>query len=210
MKFPTGGICGLTRLQKPASACRAVPSCGRTTPQGQQIWCDARADGHSPDERDREAMGLRTCSKSFWRLHWSAIGMSGCFGCAAWARAHASSRGGLVARFHSNPAGKCLAERSAVLQRLPIARAIGCALRLAAHPGNTLVQLQKDFEQVLTFSGVPVCGAARVAAVGLLALVGAEQVGCVMQAGLCAGAFCCTGVFVRARPDSGNPFFATR
>jgi hypothetical protein len=20
---------------------------------GQQIWCDARADGHSPDERDR-------------------------------------------------------------------------------------------------------------------------------------------------------------
>ena len=98
--------------------------------------------------------------------------MSGCFGCVAWARAHASSRGGLVARFHSNPAGKWLAGRSALLQRLPIARAtldeLGCALRLAAHPGEPLVQLQKDFEQVLTFSGVPVCGAARVAVVGLL------------------------------------------
>ena len=35
----------------------------------------------------------RACSKSFWRSHWSAIGMSGCSGCAAWARAHASSRG---------------------------------------------------------------------------------------------------------------------
>ena len=35
------------------------------------------------------------------------------------------------------------------MHRLPIARAIGCALRLAPHPGNTLVQLQKDFEQVL-------------------------------------------------------------
>ncbi|OYD49661.1 hypothetical protein CBY09_11855 [Acidovorax kalamii] len=35
---------------------------------------------------------VRTCSKSFRGSHWSAIGMSGCFGCAAWARAHASSR----------------------------------------------------------------------------------------------------------------------
>jgi hypothetical protein len=54
-----------------------------------------------------------------------------------------------ITRFHSNPAGKCLAGRSALLHHLPIARAIGCALRLAAHPGQTLVQLQKDFEQVL-------------------------------------------------------------
>ena len=43
-------------------------------------------DNGAPGER-------RACSKSFWRSHWSAIGMSGCFGCAAWARAHASSRG---------------------------------------------------------------------------------------------------------------------
>eukprot|EP01035_Chromulina_nebulosa_P065762 gene65762-89985_t len=35
-------------------------------------------------------MALRTCSRSFRGSHWSAIGMSGCFGCAAWARAHAS------------------------------------------------------------------------------------------------------------------------
>ena len=35
---------------------------------------------------------LRTCSKSFRGSHWSAIGMSGSFGCAAWAGAHASSR----------------------------------------------------------------------------------------------------------------------
>ena len=25
-----------------------------TGPQGQQIWCETRVDGHSPDERDRE------------------------------------------------------------------------------------------------------------------------------------------------------------
>ena len=54
-----------------------------------------------------------------------------------------------IARFHSNPSGKCLVGRFALFHRLPIARAIGCALRLAAHPGKALVQLQKDIEQVL-------------------------------------------------------------
>src|SRR3989338_520803 len=54
-----------------------------------------------------------------------------------------------IARFHSNPAGKCLAGRSAALRRLPIARAIGCTPRLASHPGKGLVRLQKDFEQAL-------------------------------------------------------------
>ena len=39
-----------------------------------------------------------------------------------------------IARFHSNPAGKWLAGWSALLHRLPIAQAIGSALRLAAHP----------------------------------------------------------------------------
>ena len=83
--------------------------------------------------------------------------MSGCLGCAAWARAHASSRGAKTpsssARFHTNPAGKCLAGRSAALRRLPIARAIGGAPRLASHPGKVLVQLQIDFEQVLRACG---------------------------------------------------------
>ena len=42
----------------------------------------------------------------------------------------------------------------------PLANSTGYwqALRLAAHPGQTLVQLQKDFEQVLTpkgMAGVP-------------------------------------------------------
>ena len=63
-----------------------------------------------------------------------------------------------IARFHSNPSGKWLAARSAVLHRLSIARAIDRALRLASHLGKTLVQLQKDFEQVLTpkgMAGVP-------------------------------------------------------
>ena len=44
-----------------------------------------------------------------------------------------------IARFHSNPSGKCLAGQSALLHRLPIARAIGGALRLAARPGKALV-----------------------------------------------------------------------
>ena len=97
---------------------------------------------------------LRTCSRSVRGSHWSAIGMSGSFGCAAWARAHASSRGAKApsssARFHSNPSGKCLAGRSAALHRLPIARAIGRALRLASHPGKVRVRLQKDLEQALS------------------------------------------------------------
>jgi len=36
---------------------------------------------------------LRTCWRSRRGSRWSAIGMSGCLGCAAWAHAHASSRG---------------------------------------------------------------------------------------------------------------------
>jgi hypothetical protein len=51
-----------------------------------------------------------------------------------------------------------------LLHRLPIARAIGRALRLAAHPGKTLVQLQKDFEQVL--NPPPAHGALRHKAAG--------------------------------------------
>ena len=35
------------------------------------------------------------------------------------------------------------------MHRLPIARAIGRALRLASHPGKVLVRLQKDLEQAL-------------------------------------------------------------
>ena len=45
-----------------------------------------------------------------------------------------------VARFHSNPLGKCLAGRYAP--------------RLAAHPGKVLVRLQKDIEQALGFNHV--------------------------------------------------------
>lgn len=51
-EFPTGGICAPS--QEPASA--RHPAQGR---RGQQTWCDARADGHSPDERDRESGDLR-------------------------------------------------------------------------------------------------------------------------------------------------------
>ena len=50
-----------------------------------------------------------------------------------------------------------------MFHRLPIARAIGCALRLAAHPGKALVQLQKDIEQVLSAARCAggVCGLHR-------------------------------------------------
>ena len=59
--------------------------------------------------------------------------MSGRFACTAWAHAHASSRGLQSPDF------------------TPTLRASGLpgALRLAAHPGQAFVQLQKDFEQVL-------------------------------------------------------------
>jgi hypothetical protein len=40
-------------VQEPASA-RRLRQHGLW---GQQTWCDARADGHSPDERDRDGFG---------------------------------------------------------------------------------------------------------------------------------------------------------
>ena len=40
-----------------------------------------------------DEVDLQNLFEAFSGSHWSAIGMSGCFGCAAWARAHASSRG---------------------------------------------------------------------------------------------------------------------
>ena len=51
------------------------------------------AKRRAPTHRPAPGHVLRTCSMSFWRLHWSAIGMSGWPGCAAWAPAHASSWG---------------------------------------------------------------------------------------------------------------------
>ena len=78
------------------------------------------------------------CNRDEWALRMRRMGSCPC-----------KQPGRPIARFHSNPSGKGLAGRSALLHRLPIARAIGCALRLASHPGQTLVQLQKDFEQAL-------------------------------------------------------------
>ncbi|RZJ09245.1 MAG: hypothetical protein EON50_17700 [Acidovorax sp.] len=42
----------------------------------------------------------RTCSRSFRGSRWGAIGMNGCFGRAAWAHAHASSRGATHYQVH--------------------------------------------------------------------------------------------------------------
>ena len=79
------------------------------------------------------------CNRDEWMLRMRRMGSCPC-----------KQPGRPIARFHSNPAGKCLAGRSAALRRLPIARAIGCAPRLASHPGKVLVRLQKDLEQALT------------------------------------------------------------
>jgi hypothetical protein len=50
-KFPTGGIRDSSR--EPASAFVFLQA------KGQQTWCDARADGHSPDERETRSMSCR-------------------------------------------------------------------------------------------------------------------------------------------------------
>ena len=90
----------------------------------------------------RHPAGLRAFSKSFRGSHWNAIGMSGSSGCAALARAHASSRGaktpGSSARCHSNPAVKCLAGPST-------------AHRALHHPGKVLVPLQKTLNRLLRY-----------------------------------------------------------
>ena len=39
---------------------------GLSVRQGQQIWCEARADGHSPDKRDRAALCI-----------WGGLGLLG-------------------------------------------------------------------------------------------------------------------------------------
>jgi NAD-dependent dihydropyrimidine dehydrogenase PreA subunit len=53
-----------------------------------------------------------------------------------------------IARFHSNPSGKCLFGWSAALRRLPIARAIDCTPRRAPHPEKILARPRKRLEQV--------------------------------------------------------------
>ena len=96
---------------------------------------------------------LRACSRSFRGSHWSAIGARGCVGCvgcvgcAAWVRARASSRGvkhsSSSARFHSNPSGKCLVGRSAVLQRLPIPELLAAHRALHPLPARALCDPEK-------------------------------------------------------------------
>ncbi|VAW20583.1 hypothetical protein MNBD_ALPHA11-1703 [hydrothermal vent metagenome] len=34
---------------------------------GQQIWCNSKADGHSPDERERETVGAAMDNSAFLR-----------------------------------------------------------------------------------------------------------------------------------------------
>lgn len=99
-----------------------------------------------------EPKALKACSKFFWRSHWSSIGTGGGFERGAWANAHASSRGtkspSSSARFHSNPAGNCLAGLSAAFRLLPIAWAIGSvgsAPRLASQSRQGTCATPKRF-----------------------------------------------------------------
>src|SRR3989344_5870818 len=69
-----------------------------------------------------------------------------------------------IARFHSDPSGKCLAGRSTALRRLPIARAIGGAPRPASHPGKAPARLPKNFEQGFNLTpDTPATQSARIA-----------------------------------------------
>ena len=77
------------------------------------------------------------CNRDEWMLRTRGMGPCPC-----------KRLGRPIARFHSNPSGKCLFGRSAALRRLPIARAIGCTPRLAPHPEKGLARPRKDLEQV--------------------------------------------------------------
>ena len=68
---------------------------------------------------------------------------------------HASSRGGLVARFHSNPSGKCLAGRSAALRRLPIAGLLAAHRALHPIPARRLCNSKKTLNRLLCTPEVP-------------------------------------------------------
>jgi len=78
------------------------------------------------------------CNRDEWMLRMRRMGSCPC-----------EQPGRPIARFHSNPSGKCLAGRSAALRFLPIAWAIGSAPRLASHPGKGLVRPRKCLKQVL-------------------------------------------------------------
>ncbi len=78
------------------------------------------------------------CNRDEWMLRMRRMGSCPC-----------KQPGRPIARFHSNPSGKCLAGRSAALRFLPIAWAIGSAPRLASHPGKVLVRPRKCLKQVL-------------------------------------------------------------
>ena len=78
------------------------------------------------------------CNRDEWMLRMRRMGSCPC-----------EQPGRPIARFHSNPSGKCLAGRSAALRFLPIAWAIGSAPRLASLPGKGLVRPPKFLKQVL-------------------------------------------------------------
>ena len=79
-----------------------------------------------------DEVDLQNLFEVFSGSHWSAIGMSGCFGCAAWAHAHASSRGVQSPDFAPTLRAVVFAGGSAALRRLWIAE-LSTAHR-ALHP----------------------------------------------------------------------------
>ena len=56
----------LTELVDMVLAAARERLAGLSVRQGQQIWCEARADGHSPDKRDRAALCI-----------WGGLGLLG-------------------------------------------------------------------------------------------------------------------------------------
>ena len=117
------------------------------------------AQGGRPRVPDPSA--FRACLRSRRGSRWSAIGMSGCFGGAAWARAHASSRGVQSPDFAPTLRAVVFAgARPGVIcgvAALANSQAIGCTPCLASQPAKTAARPLRDRKQALTSHPFPRC-----------------------------------------------------
>ncbi|EER58538.1 hypothetical protein AcdelDRAFT_3890 [Acidovorax delafieldii 2AN] len=148
---------GSTSMRNSAGRCHAVrmEPAGRKAGRDGDRGADKAAARNSSETEQRTEQGPwqapgvpRTCGRSFRGSRWSAIGMGGCLGCAAWAHAHASGRG-IPSPDFTPTLGQAPCRAVCGVAAPVDGRGIPCAPRLAARPGKVLARPREDRQQVL-------------------------------------------------------------